>query len=50
MHWLAKFWFVFVLIPFWAAVASVLLDRLRGDSKLHRGMSPRNQAHDRKKR
>ena len=50
MHWLAKFWFVFVLNPFWAAVAGVLLHRLRGDSKLSRGMALRNKAHDRKER
>jgi len=50
VHWLGKFWFVIVLIPFWAAVIGVLVHRLRGDSKLSRGMTLRNKAHGGKQR
>lgn len=34
MPWLAKFWIVAALIPFWGAAIAVLLHRLHGDSKL----------------
>jgi hypothetical protein len=51
VHWLEKFWFVIVLIPFLAAVIGVLLHRLRGDSKLDRsGVKLRNKAQDGKQR
>jgi hypothetical protein len=33
VNWLAKFWIIAVLIPFWGAVIAVLLHRLHGDSK-----------------
>jgi hypothetical protein len=51
VHWLEKFWFVIVLIPFWGAVIGVLLHRLRGDSKLDRpAVQLRNKAQGGKQR
>jgi len=36
VHLFGKFWIAVALIPFWAAVIAVLLERLHGDSKLER--------------